>query len=313
LKNKPNSPKDRLLPLLIDVHTDLDDEIDLRSLASRFGASPFHFHRLFSEAIGETPRKHVERLRLEKAAYMLAVTDDPILDIGLAVGFRNPETFARNFRRHLGWSPSGYRRMAKAAQAERLRTMDFFANDAYQLTKARFEHMPRRYLLAARHLGDYGELHERYRQEDHPWIELIHWARDAGVSVEPVPIAIIYDDPTMTPAPLQRTDICLAVDRAVAGNDRIRVIELAAGTWGMIGYTGRTATLINAFRGLADEIRRSGRYTFRDGPTLEFLRDVDVDGQQGVLRLDACFAVKRVDPHHRSGSKNRQEGTRGGR
>lgn len=41
-----------LVPLLIEIQNDLDQDVSLSSLAERAGYSPFHFHRLFSKAAG---------------------------------------------------------------------------------------------------------------------------------------------------------------------------------------------------------------------------------------------------------------------
>jgi len=80
-----------MIPLLIDVQQNLDQDLNLQSLASKYGYSPFHFQRMFSSAMGETPKQNVDRLRLEKAAYKLQITDDPIFDVCLSVGFKNHE------------------------------------------------------------------------------------------------------------------------------------------------------------------------------------------------------------------------------
>src|SRR5215216_1963430 len=105
-------------PLLIDVQHRLDADINLEALARQFGYSPFHFHRVFSKTVGETPKQHVDRLRLERAAYKLAITDDSVLDIALSVGFKNHETFSRAFKRAFGYTPRDYRRACKAAQVD---------------------------------------------------------------------------------------------------------------------------------------------------------------------------------------------------
>src|SRR5262245_58600977 len=86
-------------PLLAEVQRNLDDDIDLAALAARFGYSPSHFHRMFTKGVGETPKAHVARLRLEKALLLVAVTQATFLDIALAVGFRSHETFTRAFKR----------------------------------------------------------------------------------------------------------------------------------------------------------------------------------------------------------------------
>ena len=55
--------RERLLPLLIGLDDGLAEDVKLRQLAGKLGTSPFHFHRLFTRVVGETPKKHVERMR----------------------------------------------------------------------------------------------------------------------------------------------------------------------------------------------------------------------------------------------------------
>jgi AraC family transcriptional regulator len=282
---------EKLVPLLLELEEDLDQEISLTTLAARFGSSAFHFHRTFSDSIGETPKKHVTRLRLEKAASLLAVSDQRIVDISLAVGFKNPETFSRDFKKFIGYSPSGYRRMAKAAQADRVRNVDFHGHDAYFLSRAKFVTLPAMQLLALRHMGDYGALNESFGDESNAWTKLIDWARAAGIRAEPPLVGLFYDDPTLTPEPQRRADVCVRVRAACAGTQTIRCIELEGGAWAVCEYVGRIDTILSAFRGLADEIRRSRRYTFRDAPALEFLRTPNVGGRAGVHQIDVCFGV----------------------
>ena len=66
-------PVHDLARLLLQVEAGLDGEITLGSLAREAGYSPFHFHRLFSRQLGETPAGYVHRIRLERAAYLVAV------------------------------------------------------------------------------------------------------------------------------------------------------------------------------------------------------------------------------------------------
>ncbi len=78
----------------------------LRALASTAGWSPFHLHRAFRRVVRETPKQYLLRLQLEQAAVRLVTTDDSVLNIALACGFENHETFTRAFRRHFGAAPS---------------------------------------------------------------------------------------------------------------------------------------------------------------------------------------------------------------
>ena len=76
-----------LLPLLVHIQAHLEDDLDLTTLARHAGHSPSHLHRVFSAAVGETPRQYVSRLRLERAAFRLLVHDASILSIALDCGF----------------------------------------------------------------------------------------------------------------------------------------------------------------------------------------------------------------------------------
>lgn len=53
-----------LLPVLVGIQTSLDTDLGLAALASRTGMSESTLHRRILGATGETPRRHIERLRL---------------------------------------------------------------------------------------------------------------------------------------------------------------------------------------------------------------------------------------------------------
>jgi AraC-like DNA-binding protein len=101
------------MQLLLDTEPHLNEDLDLASMAHQFGASPFHFHRLFREFVGETPRQYIERLRLERALVRLARTNERILDICHTVGFRSHETFSRSFKRRYRLTPTEARQFAQ--------------------------------------------------------------------------------------------------------------------------------------------------------------------------------------------------------
>lgn len=97
----------------------LDEDLSLASLAALAGLSPFHLHRVFSTAAGETPKQFTLRLRLGRAAAMLLTRDESVLDVALACGFQSHEAFCRAFRRRFGMTPSAYRERGFAGGADR--------------------------------------------------------------------------------------------------------------------------------------------------------------------------------------------------
>ena len=98
-----------LLSLLEDLRRRLDGKVTLGSLAQRAGRSRFQIHRRFRQALRESPRAFIERLRLEQAAAGLVSTKQSICQIALAAGFSSHEVFIRAFRRKFGATPARYR------------------------------------------------------------------------------------------------------------------------------------------------------------------------------------------------------------
>lgn len=93
------------------VGHNLDEPTDGAALAEAANYSRFHFQRLFRERTGETPGDCRRRLRLERAAYYLRHSAQPVTQIALDAGFDSLEGFSRAFRKAYALSPSHYRRL----------------------------------------------------------------------------------------------------------------------------------------------------------------------------------------------------------
>lgn len=106
---------DQLTWILELVEQSLDDPgLDGVDLASRACLSPFHFNRLVASALGEPPGAFRRRVLMERAAFRLASTAMPILEVGREAGYESPEGFSRAISRLFGRSPSTFRRDATA-------------------------------------------------------------------------------------------------------------------------------------------------------------------------------------------------------
>jgi AraC-like DNA-binding protein len=91
--------------------TALDDhEATGESLAARMYLSRYHLDRIVSSVAGEPPRKFRRRVLLERAAYRLVTTREPIIDVALEAGYGSHEAFTRAFAKAYGVGPSGWRR-----------------------------------------------------------------------------------------------------------------------------------------------------------------------------------------------------------
>lgn len=89
------------------------EPLDLETVASEAGLSPYHFLRLFAGVLGVTPHQYLIRSRLRRAARLLADDARPITDVAFEVGFGDLSNFVRTFHRAAGVSPRAFRRAAR--------------------------------------------------------------------------------------------------------------------------------------------------------------------------------------------------------
>ena len=83
------------------------------TLAAAVAMSGRHFTRVFTDEIGESPAKYVERVRVEAARETLETTDATLDAIATTCGFGTAETLRRAFHRRLGVAPDSYRQRFK--------------------------------------------------------------------------------------------------------------------------------------------------------------------------------------------------------
>lgn len=81
----------------------------LEDLARLAHFSPFHFHRIYRSMIGESVIETARRLRLARAAHLLATTDMPVTSIALETGYESVQTFSRAFSGHTRIAPREFR------------------------------------------------------------------------------------------------------------------------------------------------------------------------------------------------------------
>ncbi len=91
------------------VESEYSSELSLDDIARRVASSRRQLQRAYSE-IGETTfRDHLTRIRMERAAELLAGRGLTVREVAYRVGYRQPAQFAKAFRRHHGASPSDFR------------------------------------------------------------------------------------------------------------------------------------------------------------------------------------------------------------
>lgn len=108
------------------IDQNIDMPLTLEELASQAHFSKFHFLRVFTDVVGESPIQYMLRMRLEKAAALIMTAPDlPISDIALQFGFADHTTFSRQFRKYFNQTPTAFR----AARLEKKNHQQIFGDD----------------------------------------------------------------------------------------------------------------------------------------------------------------------------------------
>ena len=90
------------------LEDNLAEPVGLEDAAREVELSPFHFLRIFRSVTGVTPHQYLVRLRLRRAAKLLAEGAMPVTEVALEAGFGDLSNFVRTFGRAAGVSPARF-------------------------------------------------------------------------------------------------------------------------------------------------------------------------------------------------------------
>jgi len=93
----------------------IEEPLSCGRIARRAGLSMRRMQRLFEKALGTTPVRHYQFIRLTKAHALLQQTDLSVTEIAVSAGFGSLEHFCRVYRRQFGCRPRDDRRQSIAA------------------------------------------------------------------------------------------------------------------------------------------------------------------------------------------------------
>ena len=100
----------------IDNH--LDSRLDIDPVARRAGYSKWHLQRIFKEHTGQPLGEYIRAKKLQKSIERLAHSNEPILNVAIALGFDSQQSFNRSFKRQCGQAPGVWRRSISRSVAQ---------------------------------------------------------------------------------------------------------------------------------------------------------------------------------------------------
>jgi AraC-like DNA-binding protein len=114
LPNGPQGPRNPHLSRVLQaenwVRDHLEEKPSVARVASIVGISPSQLGRLFVRVRKESPKRMVEKLKIEKAMHMMSHTDAKLHNVAVECGYSSASNFCRAFRAFLGASPKVWRK-----------------------------------------------------------------------------------------------------------------------------------------------------------------------------------------------------------
>ena len=100
------------------IHTHYPEDLSLDSLAEEFCISPSYLSRRFKQVTGFSVTDYIQMTRIRNVQALLVNTRIPITEVCAPCGFNCFSQFNRVFRKHIGMSPSLYRKQHQLPHPE---------------------------------------------------------------------------------------------------------------------------------------------------------------------------------------------------
>ena len=214
----------------------LDDPLDLDRLAEIACFSPFHFHRIYRQIVGETVADTLRRNRLSRAAGDLVRSELAMGRIAQRAGYASVAAFTRAFVSAHGATPAAYRKSGRLVPLEPAYEEENFAMHTVDVRVTQ----PIR-VAALRHVGPYMEIGTAFDR-------LFAWAGPKGLLTGSCRMfGVFYDDQSAMKPEALRSDACMTVGADVKLDGDFRLAEIAGGRHAVLRHQGPYAELPTAY------------------------------------------------------------------
>lgn len=289
-----NAAAEQLLPTFVYIQSHLTDDLSLEQVAGQADLSPFHFHRLFHNAVGETLKQYTQRLRLEQAAYHLKIQDASILDIALNAGFKSHETFSRAFKRWFGVSPKQYRQsFGRSLQDSSLAVralLNKLATD-FQLSRVTVKKLNPIPVAFIRHLGSYLTVDVALFDRLKTWAD-----REGLYTGDNLFLGVGHDDPNITPIEKVRYDLCLTVPEPFRATGEVGFQTIGDGYFAAASYVGPFGpTLEAAYFQMFQQMVQMKHIEIIGLPAVEIYRTTNISTDYALNYTEILLPVRPLD------------------
>ena len=254
----------RINKVVAYINDHLDESLDLKTLAEVAALSEFHFHRVFKALKGESIGAHISRLRIEAAARLLRYSALSIEDIAFNIGYEAPAALSKAFKNQYGITPTKYRTNKDIYIMKKE-----IINPNLALKAPKIMELEPKNLIYVALTGEYGTL-DYGKSYEQLWA-VVKSQKLFTKGIES--ICVSYDDPKITEASLQRSEVSLSIHKHADPEGEVSCKTLAGGKYAVFFYQG-SYTHLSAVYDAAMRWVIDSEYEVREEPTFEkYLND----------------------------------------
>ena len=259
-----NDYTQRINKVVAYINDHLDESLDLKTLAEVAALSEFHFHRVFKALKGESIGAHISRLRIEAAARLLRYSALSIEDIAFNIGYEAPAALSKAFKNQYGITPTQYRTNKDIYIMKKE-----IINPDLALKAPKIIELEPKNLIYVALTGKYGTL-DYGKAYEQLWA-VVKSQKLFTKGIES--ICVSYDDPKITEASLQRSEVSLAIHKPAHPEGEVSCKTLAGGKYAVFFYQGSYSHLSAVYDAAMRWVIDS-EYEVREEPTFEkYLND----------------------------------------
>ena len=302
------------------IDRNIERSFTLDELAQVANFSKYHFNRIFHSFIGESLFQFIQRLRIEKAAFLLlANPGKSVTEIAYECGFSSSAVFARSFKEHFNMTASLWRktktvdesnigktkrhlRIYSGNQRKELLPSSVYIEyrDKSQIWRIPMEKeerqvevtdLPPMTVAYVRHIGPYkgdAKLFERLVEK------LFTWAGPRNLLNFPQTkfLIVYHDDPEITAPDKLRTSVCITVPEDTEVGGEIGKMTIPAGKYALARFKLTSSDYQEAWDWVYGTWLPQSGFVPDDRLCFELYPPESVTHPEGKIAVDICVPVK---------------------
>lgn len=281
------------------------ESMSIEELAEVAGFSKYHFSRIFRGILRESVAHYVNRIRMERALFLLAHRKDKnMTDIAYELGFTDSAIFSRAFQNWYHISPSKYRLEYSKKCKESIFISEYNENvkkkewvgDPFPTTgKITIETIKVSQLAYVRHVGTYESLANEFSN----LIGALFGGMEKQqlLSTECSQVLVMYhDNPEFGQNEQFRTSLCIKIpdDRIVKEDEILGVMKLEGGLYAVGHFEIMQDSFVDAWDFMYQQWLTGSGYVPRDAIPFEVYLNNPKEDKNHLIKVDICVPIEPI-------------------